>query len=175
MKKALAILLISLGFMSAANANNFGFRFSPLNMLIAWTDLEIDYAVTSNWMASAQITSWNLDLSGDELSISGFGLTGSYHFNGTFSDTWYVGGTYRSTTIEITNSLGSGEATVSIIGAVAGYQWVWDSFYMNLGLIAGSASDSDITIKDSGGNVTDTGSVPGSLATGLDWKLGWSF
>tara|TARA_B100000749_G_scaffold280899_1_gene281031 strand:- start:111287 stop:111829 length:543 start_codon:yes stop_codon:yes gene_type:complete len=175
----LALVAVAmLGITTSAHANTFGVKFNPITILIGYVDVDIDIAITNNIVITPSFQSWNFEFGDFDYEIQGVGGSISYHFSGALQDSFYLGGSFRSLSLTLDDEFTgeTAEADVTASGVILGYQWVWDSFYMNLGAFAGSASESEIDVEDSSGNLTgETEDVPATLGVGLDFKLGWSF
>ncbi|OQW46429.1 MAG: hypothetical protein A4S09_05515 [Proteobacteria bacterium SG_bin7] len=156
----------------SAKANNFGFRFSPILILVGIADVDLDIGLGSNFVLSPEIIGgkWTL-LDKGYIQLSGGGLALSYHFNGNFTDGFYLGVAGQTVEVKGENSSGlAAQATAKGGGLRAGYLWQWVNFYMNLGASFFSSDNTKITYSDG-----STENIPGGSGAGLDFKIGWSF
>lgn len=169
------ILSINVFTATQAEANSIGIRVSPINLLIGSVDASLDIAL-SNFVLTPEVTIWNLELGTSESKMQALGVALSYHFSGALVDSWYLGGFGKTVAVETTNSNETGKLDTTYVGGRAGYLWVWNTFYMNLGATFGSLADSELAIRNTntGATRTETVSTAG-LGVGLEFKLGFSF
>lgn len=174
MKKILISLFICFT-VSSAQAG-FGIKVNPLTALLGLIDADVDFGF-NNLKLSANLATWSVDISDFSITYTGVGGTAGYYFSGAFSDSFYIGAQVKSMSFAFDNATEEAEATVTFTGGVLGYQWAWSTFYMNLGFIAGSLSETEINVKNktSGLETGGTEDVPGAVGTGLDLKMGWYF
>ncbi len=170
---ASVLLIMSVTALSqSAQANNFGVRFSPILILVGIADVDLDIGLGSNFVLAPEIIGgkWTLPTVG-YIQVSGGGLALTYHFNGIFTDGFYLGLAGRTLDVKGESSSGlTGQTTAKAGGLRAGYLWQWTSFYMNLGAELYSSDNSKITYSDG-----STENIPGGAGAGLDFKIGWSF
>ena len=196
MKKLLIAGAISLSSISAfaetsslaepmASDNQFNVTVSPIVALIGMVAGEAQYAATSNVTVGPKLAYWGLDLGGDSISLYSIGAVSQYNFGGNYQDGGYFKTTagYTGVSIETENSNGvTCEASGGLtgLGALAGYQWFWDSgfntnlgagYSFNIGDISAEATCTDGTTTETASESTDAGA--GGLA--LEWNLGYSF
>lgn len=194
--RSLMIVLMALSFISPALAQDrepaqaprearvkrdptMNLRFSPLSALILTVDGNFDFLLNPNFTAGPKLTYMNFDFLGVRLRGTAIGAEGRYHFDGAFNDGFYLNGILTTLNIEASaksNTTGeTATATASGInyGIGGGYHWFWDSFNLNLGLVLGGTSAGKIEVKDSTGTTVE--SAQPNLATGLDFKIGFTF
>jgi len=158
-----------------AQANSFGVRASPVVLLFGVIDVSFDIAL-GNWVVTPELLYWNLKLGTTETKLQGFGGALSYHFSGALVDSWYLGAFGKTLGIEVSGSSETGELDTTIIGGRAGYLWVWNTFYMNLGATLGSVAESDLVITNTTTSSTRIETIPtNGLGVGIDFKIGFSF
>lgn len=171
----ICLCVLTFAFTHKAQANSFGLRVSPVSLLIGAADVSLDIALGS-FVLSPEILFWSYDFGSTESEIQAYGASLSYHFSGALVDSWYLGvsGKKIAVTVEDTDEIG--ELDTTYVGGRAGYIWVWNTFYMNLGATFGSLADSDVIITNRNTSISRTESLPSfALGLGVEFKLGFSF
>lgn len=176
---ALALILSSLLAAPAAHADSMNLRFSPLSALIGVVDANFDFLVTPNLTIGPKLTYMNFKLFDVQLKGTAFGGEARYHFTRAFEDGGYANFVLSTINVEASaKSNTTGETATATgsglnYGIGIGYHWFWESFNLNLGLVLGGTSASKIEVKDSTGTTVESASP--NLATGLDFKIGFTF
>jgi hypothetical protein len=158
----------------SAHAKSFGIRAAPIGLLIGFVDASVDIGM-GNLVLSPRLVTWNISIDEYSWSIQGGGASVAYHFNGAFTDGLYLGGGYIAYKFEVSDDVTTGSLdTAGGFGRV-GYEWNWDSFYLNLGAEFLSLGKSKVEVKNnSTGVVTEEKSFP-ALGAGLDFGIGFAF
>lgn len=182
--KKISIIAITAFSLSSASFAGLGLRFAPISAVVGLVDASLDIPLGSSFRLTPTVIYWNLSLSdsstSEEFTINtnGAGADFTYHFSGNYNSGLYLGAYYTSLKLEYESTAlnETGELETSIAGGLLGYQWCWTSFYMNLALKAGTASESKITIKNktTGAETGEEEDAP-STSSGLEFKLGWHF
>ena len=144
-------------------------RVDPLSLLFGAANVGADFAVSDQWTLGGGV-SYSSYKSGDT-KASAFGVEGraQFFFNQVFSDSWYLApyftyaqGTGESTTVS--------DVTVSVtqIGAIIGYMWIWENFNIQLG-----GGFRHISI-DADSNASTFDDLSGVIPA-LEFNLGYAF
>lgn len=177
MKKFLAVIITFMALNNAQAETNI--RVSPLSVLVGVIDVEVDFKIADAWTLGPQLslvsrTDGTYDVSGYKV-----GVRGNYWFNGAaLSQGWYFGPSVSLVSINVKDSSPSssleGDATALGLVGIFGYQWMWESFNINLGAGPALISIDDVTITDSSGNKTKY-DANGGVNLAIEFNLGWKF
>jgi len=150
-------------------------RVNPLGLLIGTLGAEIDIGVGESVTVGPAVSLMSLTAGTTSVNAFSFGVRANFYLGGPrFTDGWFVGPSAIYAPMTITVGDATGSANAFAIGAVAGYQWVWDSGF-NINLAGGAAyytAAADVTLDD------DTSiAMPGFSGVGpaLEFSLGWAF
>lgn len=169
---------------SAANTGfNTNVRVSPLSMLVGYINAEVDFGLGENFTLGPSLGYWSLSSGVLKLSATNIGVRGNYYLSGKrISDGWFLGPTLTYLSVSLKETILGVEYTASssafAIGAVFGYQWVWESgFNMNLAVGGGYYSTGSTTVLTSASGATKTENTPGISGTvpALEFTLGYAF
>jgi hypothetical protein len=187
---ALTTLVFASSQAHATPDDTMNIRFNPLVLIAGLVMVDFDIKVSDNWTVGPTLLGGGIKFSSTdssgasdtvEVKASGFGARANYYFNGVFTDGWYLSPALQRQSISVdvsdATSSASAEVTGTVLTAVGGYHWFWDSFNLNLGAGFSSWSGpSKIHVVDSGGNTQDVDAST-SRASGLaiDFMIGWTF
>lgn len=180
MKKLLLALTMLLTLNVHAQDKNWNLRFEPISWLVGATNVELNYAVGSNFTIGGGLVAWNVELLDIEIGLNEYHVRGDYWFAGAFQQGWYLSGIYSTINMNLqtTDSLGTEyEADVSATGFkfFGGYRWLWENFNLELGYGFVSYNfDDKLTLKASDGS-TQEEDLPAVTGTGLEFNMGWTF
>ncbi len=165
-------------------------RFSPIGLVVGLVMLDFDFKINDNWTLGPSVLLGGFELTSTDsggasesikVKAGGFGVKANYYFNGAFTDGWYLSPSIQRQSISVevadATSSASAEVTGTILRAIGGYHWFWDSFNLNLGAGFSSWSGpSKVRVTDSGGSTQDI-DASSTRAAGLavDFMIGWSF
>lgn len=167
----IGFVLCFLGFQSAS-ANSTNIRFNPLGMLVGYINANVDFKVGSSWTIGPEVGYLNWDFSDTSVSATKFGVRANFFLGGNaFEDGWYIGPFAMYVSAEGKDDITSdtAKATGTIIGALFGYGWFWNSFNMMLGLGFQSYNiNAEATTTVDFDSVNRTGAA-------FEWTIGWAF
>lgn len=176
MKKLLAILMFAFCLTAQAEIN---VRVSPLGLLTGYLGAEVDIPVSSAWTLGPELKF--LSTSDGDYDVTGYslGIRGNYWFNGSvFTQGWYFGPLLQMIGVKVEDDSGTtnlkGDATGVGATGFFGYQWMWQTFNINLGAGPALYTVNKVTVKDSNGN-RETYSGYSGLGLALEFTLGWKF
>lgn len=178
MAKFFIALFLVIGFSPVSKAD-VNVRVDPLSALIGLFSVDVDIPISQAWTLGP--TARFMDRTDGDFDVSayGFGVRANYWFeDAVFTQGWYFGPSvqYVSVSVEDNESTTNlkGDATgVALIG-IFGYQWMWESFNINLGIGPAYYSISKITAKDNQGNSDEYKGYNGA-GLSLEFSLGWKF
>lgn len=185
--------LILIGFLAfstqaqAADGDTMNFRFNPLGLLAGGLGLNLDIAVNESWTVGPEFSYIDFKIGSggvftNEVRVRGIGgaVRGNWHYNGVFTDGFYVGPSlgYSNVEVEASDGVETAKASVGSVYAQAlfGYAWYWDSSF-NIMLGGGFAtilSNPKATVTN---NTTGARSEYDVRNTGLalEFSLGFTF
>lgn len=176
MKKFLVVTALMLAPLTTfAQDKTWNIQFSPVAFLVGILNVDVDYALNSNWTVGPQGLTMSYKYNDIKVSGSSFGAHARYYFDKVYSDGWYGSGQIGSFSLKVEDESNGDHAEASgmAYSLGGGYHWFWETFNLRLGLVGGSTSVGKIEIKDAGGNVTDT--YTPSFNTGIDFAIGFAF
>jgi len=182
MKKLYLLLLFTIAILNANNSDSeiqyektkkFKIATSPINLIAGLTFINGEYAVTQN--IGVGLTYVYIGLSDDVAEIEGssLGINLRYFFDSFSKDGWYVNAEVESGSID---GSGTGYNPVKIDGdytgfmLLGGYQWIWDSVFINLGFGMASYSGNFQVSNYDEDNIPFNGSKPQG-----EFNLGFAF
>lgn len=185
-KIILAVLLMTSMRVSAAENDNYNFRWSPLTLLFRSTAFDLDRKVSehcdfgasmfySDQPISAKQAGTNNDVSRTTL---GFGLHSHWYKNGAFKSGLYAGPSlsYSSIRDSMADSHGDaryGSGDLFRASAALGYGWFWDTWNIMLQASAGLPIGKNyVVIKDPNGTESH---ISGGGLFGVNFTVGWTF
>ena len=171
----LLVFLLGVNF-AQANTN---IRFSPLSPLVGVIDVEVDFKVSEAWSVGPQLSILSTEDGNYDVSGYKVGVRANYFFSGSvFTQGWYFGPSVSVISVNVKENIAisnyEGDAKGINFNALFGYQWMWESFNINLGGGPSYVSLGKIRTKDNSGN---TESYDGFSGVGLaiEFMLGWKF
>lgn len=173
-----SILLFITIFHSAAHAD-VNVRTNIFKDLLG-INANIDIPVSQKWTVGPGLSFYRFSDTGFDVKGYEISARGNYWFSGdVFSQGWYLGPTISLLNIKVEHEsvfggTYEGEANVLSTTVFAGYQWMWESFNIMLGLGPSYYASNKITIKDNQGNTKEFGGFSGS-GLSLEFTLGWKF
>lgn len=174
----LGLLILSSVTIARAETN---LRLAPVSLLAGMLDVEADFAVSSAWTLGPSFRYLNREIDGFDARAYGIGIRGNYYFNGSvFTQGWYLGPSLHYVNASVEKdypTYGELEGSASGLGmtVLAGYQWMWESFNINLGGGFSYFTVGDIKVKSSDGTINERFSGYDSLQLALEFTLGWKF
>lgn len=176
---SLAFLAMIFCFSGKADVN---VRTGPIQLLTQTWNVELDFPISSAWTLGPTLQFVDAEKDGYEVEAFGAGVRGNYYFNGSvFTQGWYFGPSLSYVKVEVVDKdslVGDLKGSASGVGFIAmfGYQWMWESFNINLGLGPGYVSISEVELEDDSGTVEEDYDDNYSGATlALEFTLGWKF
>ncbi len=176
--KSWLISLFTLLTFSTAYANT-NIRLSPLSPLAGVIDVEVDFKISEAWSFGPQMSILSTDDGNYDVTGYKLGARANYFFNGSvFTQGWYFGPSVSIISVNVKENLATsnyeGDATgIGFVG-MFGYQWMWESFNINLGGGPSFVSVNEITIKDNAGNKKKYDGFSGA-GLAIEFMLGWKF
>ncbi len=149
-------------------------RVNPLGLMTGTLGAEVDIGIGESFTAGPTASLVSVTVGSTSVSAFSFGVRSNFYLGGPrFTDGWFVGPSVLYAPMTISLGGASGTASAFAVGAVAGYQWVWDSGF-NINLAGGAAyyaSAADITLEDGTSvAVPLSGTLPA-----FEFSLGWAF
>jgi len=149
-------------------------RVNPLGLLTGTLGGEVDIGIGENFTVGPTASLLSATAGTTSVSAVSFGVRSNFHLSGPrFNDSWFVSPSVLYAPMTISLDGASRSANAFAVGAVAGYQWVWDSGF-NINMAGGAAyyaSDAEITLDD-GTSVAIP--LSGTLPS-IEFSLGWAF
>ncbi|HXH29444.1 MAG TPA: hypothetical protein VNJ01_01405 [Bacteriovoracaceae bacterium] len=168
-------LLLSTGAWAETNV-----RVSPLGLLIGSADVEVDFKISPSVTLGPTFQFLSLDSEGFDVSAYSVGIRSNIFLNGeVFKSGWYVGpvAKYINVKVEDTDNSSSnleGSASGLMVAVILGYQWMWESFNINLGVGPGHSFIDEIRVTDNAG-YDETYEGSGGFVLPIEFMLGWKF
>lgn len=180
MKKVIILALISLNVL--ASNKDWNVRISPLQFLAGMSNVELGFALGSNFSLAAGAMIWNQDDAlgtGYSVDASQYHARLDYWFSGAFAQGWYLSGLVSTLNITLEKEISNVdyEASTSYSGykVLGGYRWMWENFNMELGYgYADYGATDKLTLKSSDGDKIKRDMPPIQGGT-LEFNIGWSF
>jgi hypothetical protein len=178
MKKLFFGLLFTFGCVSLVNAD-VNVRLDPIGPLIGQYGVDVDFPISSAWTLGPSLKYLNREDGDFDVSGYSVGVRGNYWFNGeVLTQGWYFGPLLQYIGVSVEdNSDGSdleGSANGAGLTAFFGYQWMWESFNINLGAGPALYTVNDIEVDDGDGNKEEYRGYSG-VGLALEFSLGWKF
>lgn len=154
-------------------------RLSPLSPLAGVIDVEVDFKVSEAWSFGPQLSILNTFNGGYDISGYKVGARANYFFSGAvFTQGWYFGPSISVLSVNVKDNRDilkyEGDASGINFNALFGYQWMWESFNINLGGGPSYFSLGEIKTKDNSGNTENYDGFSG-VGLALEFMLGWKF
>lgn len=156
-------------------------RIDPLNTLIGTANVQLDFGIADTWTLGPSIRYIDRTIDDFETSAYGLGIRANYYFNRkVFTQGWYLGPSlgYASAKVKTDDGLGGdleGTGTGVTAAVIAGYQWMWESFNINLGAGPAYTTIGDITVETDDGNYKEEFDGLSGVDIALEFTLGWKF
>lgn len=170
----------------AESSATMNFRVNPIGHVLAGVSLIADFKIDPQWTIGPMVEVAQRTLSSDKdrytedfrMRAFGAGARANYFHNGVFTDGFYVGPSlqYAKVNLKTRDFLGeiTGDASMVLVSAVAGYGWFWTNFNFMLGAgFTASAVPATITVTDSTGYKESINTRLAGLA--IELALGWTF
>lgn len=177
LKNFLASLAIALPLSVATAQADTNIRVGAIGLVAGVIDVTADFNVGDSWTLGPSIQYLNRSIGDFEASAFGLGVRGNYYFGrSAFTQGWYLGPSLSYMNVEVEDKDSGANATGSglTISAIGGYQWMWDSFNINLGLGPVYYAMGEVEVEDSFGEKQSFDSYNG-LGLALELTLGWKF
>lgn len=174
---------------SSDSLKTVNFRVGPLHALLGIADVEVDFGVSDSFTLGPMFSYINRNLEFSDSTLGAyrvqaesFGLRGNWYFSGKrFSQGAYLAPFILYGHAKVSGSSGAssnleGEGSGFGLGALIGYQWVWETFNINLGGGFQASQMNDLKVRDKrtgDEHKTETVSTTGALA--LEWTIGFMF
>jgi hypothetical protein len=177
LKKFVFLALLAIGITTVKADVNL--RIDPLAPLVGMVGIELDFPISKSWTLGPQLRFLSREDSDFDVTGYGLGLRANYWFNRpVFTQGWYFGPSINFVSVNVKDDSGAstleGDANGLGLTAIFGYQWMWDSFNINLGLGPSFVTVNKITIKDKSGNRDHYNGFSG-VNLALEFTLGWKF
>jgi hypothetical protein len=178
------ILISSFAFLFSLNNKTHAqtnVRIDPLSALIGVLNTTVDFKLSSSWTLGPTFQYLSREIDSYDAMAYGVGVRVNYYFEReAFSQGWYLGPSFRYASAEVeTNdpTFGkiTGEASGIAAGLLAGYQWMWESFNINLGAGFVYSSLGTIKVENKQGNYSEDFSGYDGVDLDLEFTLGWKF
>jgi hypothetical protein len=171
-----AVLTLMLSLPVLADVN---LRVSPLGFLIGSVGVSLDVPVSQQWTLGPDVGFMAYSDGVHDITGLKLGIRGNYWFGrDVFTQGWYMGPAlnYSRATVKRDDELAKldGEGTAITASVIFGYQWMWDSFNINLGIGPSFTSAGTITITDDSGQRSQYSGLQGTGLTG-EFTFGWRF
>lgn len=156
-------------------------RVDPLGALIGAANVQLDIGVSNSWTLGPTLQYLNRSIDDYDATAYGVGVRANYYFSRpVFTQGWYLGPSVSYVNAKVTEDdslFGELEGTGSGLAftLIGGYQWMWESFNINLGAGPVVTTIGDITVENSNGTYKEKtdGIDAGGLA--IEFTLGWKF
>lgn len=171
-----------------SNADTGNLRVSPLGIMMGAVRADLDLGIGAGftlgpsiqYMYSSKMFGMMSGMMGGSPSMKslGYGVRANYYLGRTqFSEGWLIGAFVHYMPVSATSGDFRGDVFGFGAGALAGYQWFWDSF--NIGLGAGLTyytMNSDILMKNHMGamQTMSNGRLSGVMPH-IEATVGWKF
>ena len=149
--------LISVASVSMASEKKVNFKTNPFGLAFGSANVSATLAPTENIGVGLGLAYANQRVDGSDITTTGVTLDAGYYFSGVFEDTGFVKGFVAGASVS-SDDVFVGDSA-SVVGVIAGYQWMWDNFNTSLG---GGFQTIDVD-----GLVTVT-------APALEWTIGYA-
>jgi hypothetical protein len=180
MKTLLSALLISsLTFISTAKAD-VNVRVDALGALAGIANLHVDFGLGNAWSLGPSVQYINQSVDDFEANATSVGVRANYFFNGKiFTQGWYLGPSINWMSVKVEDndpSLGKleGSANGMAFTVLGGYQWMWESFNINLGIGPVYYTLGSIKAKSDRGFSEEFSGYDG-MGISSEFTLGWKF
>jgi hypothetical protein len=169
-----------------SSRSRINFRVNPLALRYRELSAGIDIRISDNWTLGPSLgyysstgRSANFDT---QATIYRAGLRANWYPEGVFRTGWYVSPQFGQWLGTLSAGTGSSSGSTSFSGTeyqlLAGYQWFWSHFNLNLGAgyIGGSATGKTIRVAFPNGTSVDTDLGPIVLSgVASEFSFGWAF
>ena len=153
-------------------------RVDPLQLFYNNLNLDLDLPINDKWTLGPTLDYQNRSEDDWDINEYHIGMRGNYWFNkNIFSQGWYLGPSISYINIEAENDNdgfdSSGKSSGLEITVMSGYQGMWESFNINLGLGPFFHAVKEIEVKNDQGEKHEYGGH--SIGLVAELTLGWKF
>jgi hypothetical protein len=183
-KLILCLMLLS----TSVQAETFNFRVSPIHLVTAFINLNLDVTIMPNWTLGPTYGYWTYKSkslasrtsnTSYDVKYMTFGARTNWFLNGVYKSGLYVGSflNFVNAKVAVSGSvLGIGETTSNNLGVMAGYGWYGTSFNQMVGAgLSTNLGNTRVSVVDAAGSSIDE--VEGSNFSGfaVEYTVGWTF
>ncbi len=177
--KKFILVLFSLGFLSVASAD-VNVRLDPLGPLVGSYGVDVDFPVSSSWTLGPALRYLHRKDGDFDVSGYGLGIRGNYWFNGNvFTQGWYFGPLLQYIGVSVEDKHDDydleGSANGAGLTAFFGYQWMWESFNINLGAGPALYTVNNVKVEDKDADEKRNYRGYSGAGLALEFTLGWKF
>lgn len=158
-------------------------RVGALGVFTGNYQLTLDVPISSAWTLGPTGSIVDSKSGGYDVTGYSFGVRGNYYFNKkVFSQGWYFGPSVTFAKVEVDRDYGgsigkiTGDASGVSFTGLFGYQWMWESFNINLGIGPNYVSISELKVTNEQNNYEEdySGDYTG-FGLGAEFTVGWKF
>ncbi len=158
---------------------SYDIRIGAPSLLIGALSANLDIAVLDSFTVGPEVTYWSLSINDTKAAVTYLGVRSNYYFGRpALSQGWYLGPFADYLKVSVTESINglpaSGEATGWTVGAIFGYNWMWDNFNINLGLGGAIRKIDRVTARAGGFSSSTDVNLSGGGPSG-EFTVGWAF
>lgn len=158
---------------------NYNLRFGPIGLLFGVINADFDIKMGPTFTIGPSVSYLSWTLAEVNVTAYSFGVRANFYPNieALSEDGWYIGPSVNYIGAKATKNSLSASVNGINTSIVGGYQWLWDSFNINLGLGGGYTSiPTKVTVKDSSGGTSEEVSVRASqTSVALEFTMGFAF
>jgi len=180
LKNIAVVGMLSFAILAPAKAD-VNVRVDALSGLMGVANIQVDFGISTAWTLGPTFQYRNRTVDDYESTAYGIGIRENYYLNGNvFTQGWYLGpsvGYIRATVKRDDSVHGDIEGSASGIAAtfLAGYQWMWESFNMNLGAGPVYYTIGNVKVENGDGTYDEEYKGYSGLGIALEFSLGWKF
>jgi hypothetical protein len=156
-------------------------RVGVIDSLAGVVDVTFDFKIGNAWTFGPQLGYANKDIDTFDVKILSPGLRANYYFNGkALTQGWFLGPSVNYIDLEVSTEDDvygklTGNATGFYSTLILGYQWMWKSFNINLGVGPTFYALDKVKVENEDSSYDEEFSGFSGTSASLEFTFGWKF